>query len=66
MSPVDPAGHEVPSQCFGFCQLDAARSQCLGCRRTVGEIMAWRALSDDEKLAVWSQLPSRGGPTLAS
>lgn len=66
MNAKDGESDEVPSPCFGFCQIDAARSQCLGCRRSLGEIMAWRALSDDEKRAVWSQLPARGGPTLAS
>lgn len=53
----------VPSPCTGVCVLDEARHQCLGCKRTLAEILAWRALDDDEKRAVWAQLPARGGPS---
>jgi predicted Fe-S protein YdhL (DUF1289 family) len=49
----------VPSPCVSICQMDEATGWCLGCARTIDEIAAWGVLDDDEKLAVWAQLPAR-------
>lgn len=51
----------VPSPCISLCVMDGQRRYCQGCRRTLGEIAAWRGLSDDEKRAVLAQLPTRDG-----
>jgi len=39
--------------------MDAATGWCAGCLRTIDEIMAWSRLSDEDKRAVWAQLPQR-------
>lgn len=49
----------VPSPCTGTCRLDPAGAICLGCRRTLAEIAAWRDLDDAQKRAVLAQLPRR-------
>jgi uncharacterized protein len=49
----------VPSPCISLCVMDAARRYCKGCLRTIGEITAWGALSNDEKREVISQLATR-------
>ena len=50
---------DVPSPCTGVCVMDSARRLCLGCKRTLGEITAWGALTNDEKRAIVQQLPAR-------
>ncbi len=49
----------VPSPCISVCRMDDASGWCLGCARTIDEIAAWGVLDDDEKRAVWAQLPAR-------
>ncbi|MCU0813632.1 MAG: DUF1289 domain-containing protein [Burkholderiaceae bacterium] len=49
----------VPSPCISVCRMDEATGWCLGCARTIDEIVAWGVLDDDEKRAVWAQLPPR-------
>ena len=46
----------VPSPCVNVCELDAARLGCIGCFRLLGEISGWRAMSDDDKRAIWRQV----------
>jgi len=50
---------DVPSPCTGVCVMDSTRRLCLGCKRTLGEITAWGALTNDEKREVVRQLPER-------
>ena len=50
---------EVPSPCTGVCVMDSTRRLCLGCRRTLGEIAAWGALTNEQKREVVRQLPAR-------
>ena len=57
--PDEATGAGVPSPCISLCVMDGNRRYCQGCRRTLGEIAAWRGLSDDEKRAVLAQLPMR-------
>ncbi len=52
-------GPAVPSPCISLCVMDGARRYCQGCRRTLGEIASWGALSNDEKRAVLMMLPAR-------
>ncbi len=47
-TPEDPIG----SPCVSVCTLDAARTHCIGCLRTIKEIGAWRTMSVAEKRAV--------------
>jgi predicted Fe-S protein YdhL (DUF1289 family) len=39
--------------------MDADRRYCMGCLRTIPEIIAWSKADDDYKRAVWAELPSR-------
>lgn len=49
----------VASPCNNVCRIDEASGWCLGCQRTLGEIAAWGASSDDERRAVLAELPAR-------
>lgn len=42
----------APSPCVKVCTLDATKSWCTGCHRTLGEIAGWRAMSLAERQAV--------------
>ena len=44
------AGGDVASPCTSVCQLDADEL-CIGCGRTVDEIMGWTRMSAGEKIA---------------
>lgn len=52
---------EVPSPCTGVCRIDPAAGWCLGCRRTLGEIAAWRDMAAKDRRAILGQLAARGG-----
>jgi predicted Fe-S protein YdhL (DUF1289 family) len=39
----------VSSPCINVCALDPAREYCIGCFRTIGEIVRWRDASNQEK-----------------
>jgi len=39
--------------------MDADRRYCMGCMRTIPEIIAWSKADDDYKRAVWAELPAR-------
>lgn len=49
----------VPSPCVSLCKMDMERRYCMGCLRTIEEIIAWSKADDDFKRAVWSELPLR-------
>ena len=49
----------VPSPCIDVCRIDAATGWCEGCLRTLDEIAGWGSLDDDNKRAVWRELPAR-------
>jgi predicted Fe-S protein YdhL (DUF1289 family) len=42
----------IPSPCTKLCRLLDGTDECAGCHRTLREIGAWTALSDEEQLAV--------------
>lgn len=49
----------VLTPCVGVCRLDD-RGLCVGCRRSLGEIAAWRDLPDTERLHLMHDvLPAR-------
>lgn len=49
----------VPSPCVSLCKMDLERRYCMGCLRTIEEIVAWGKADDDYKRAVWAELPRR-------
>ena len=60
-----PTGDDVPSPCISVCTLDASKTRCLGCQRTLHEIATWSELSAAEKRAVIAALPARAARTFA-
>ncbi|MFM2053890.1 MAG: hypothetical protein RL456_1927 [Pseudomonadota bacterium] len=58
-----PPPARVASPCVNVCRMDPASGLCEGCRRTLGEIAAWSAMSDDERAAVCRELPARRSDT---
>jgi len=60
MTDFDPsAPGPVPSPCISLCQMDAKTGLCMGCQRTIDEIVAWGAATDDERRAVWREIGRR-------
>lgn len=49
----------VPSPCVSLCKMDAERRYCMGCMRTIAEIIAWSKADDDYKRAVWAEIRTR-------
>jgi predicted Fe-S protein YdhL (DUF1289 family) len=49
----------IESPCIEICTLDARSGLCLGCGRTVEEIVRWTAMSDAERARVMGKLPWR-------
>jgi predicted Fe-S protein YdhL (DUF1289 family) len=37
----------VPSPCVSLCKMDAERRYCMGCLRTIEEIVNWSKADDD-------------------
>ncbi len=54
-------GQRVPSPCISVCRMDAGNTLCLGCFRTIDEIIAWGRLGDTDKRAVWRLITQRAG-----
>jgi hypothetical protein len=57
----DPQSHvgPLPSPCIDVCQMDARSGLCVGCLRTIDEIVRWGSADENEKRAVWSVLKQR-------
>ena len=51
----------VPSPCVSICKMNADRSLCLGCYRSIDEIRAWSKADNAERQAMWQQLLARAG-----
>ncbi len=49
----------LSTPCVSICTLDAAGHICLGCGRTLEEIGAWPALSENERRAIMARLSLR-------
>ena len=54
MTPAKPQ-----SPCISICTLDE-NDVCMGCLRTLDEIVDWTMLSDDEKRSVLANVAERG------
>ncbi len=50
------------SPCVNLCRLQRPAEICVGCRRTLAEIRAWKNMSETERLAIMRDLPSRPEP----
>ena len=50
---------DVPSPCVSVCRMNADRSFCEGCFRSIDEIRAWSRSDDAQKRTVWARLPER-------
>jgi hypothetical protein len=49
------------SPCIGICTIDEPSALCLGCGRTIDEIVGWGRLSEPQRIAVMAELPMRLG-----
>ncbi|NMM37650.1 MAG: DUF1289 domain-containing protein [Glaciimonas sp.] len=57
----DPETHvgPLPSPCINLCKMDDASGLCLGCRRTIPEIIAWSQASENDKRTMWQEIQRR-------
>jgi len=58
--------NRVPSPCISVCRMDDSSSLCLGCFRTLDEIVKWGSSADADKRVVWQRITQRAGITLAA
>jgi uncharacterized protein len=49
----------MPSPCRNICRMHEPSGLCIGCGRTLDEIVLWSVLDDADKRAVWALLPAR-------
>ena len=49
----------MKSPCIAVCQIDKQTNMCVGCYRTMDEIMQWRTLTDDERDVIMHDIPQR-------
>jgi uncharacterized protein len=52
------AGH-VPSPCIGVCRMHERTGWCVGCLRTIEEIIAWGRATPEDQRRIWALLPAR-------
>ena len=60
------ADNRVPSPCISICRMDDSSGLCLGCFRTLDEIMQWGSSADAVKRVVWQRITQRAGITRAA
>lgn len=56
MASADNAGSPPISPCVRICELDAQRTHCIGCGRTLEEISQWRKLDAASQAAILARL----------
>ncbi len=49
----------IATPCINICKLDPAEQLCLGCFRTLAELVGWSRLIAAEREAVMAELPAR-------
>ena len=59
MTPLDDPDDPCASPCIGDCTIQPASGLCVGCARTMQEIMAWPSLGTDRKREILAQLETR-------
>jgi predicted Fe-S protein YdhL (DUF1289 family) len=52
-------GRRIPSPCTNVCRLDDSTGWCLGCGRTIEEIIRWGSTHPADRAAVMRALPER-------
>jgi uncharacterized protein len=57
--PADAAPRPIVSPCINICRMDDATGWCVGCGRTIDEIVRWGTTSDEDRDAVMAVLPER-------
>lgn len=58
-------GKKLVSPCVKLCRIDQERALCMGCLRTIDEIVQWASMSDEQRADVMASLPARGTPVTA-
>jgi predicted Fe-S protein YdhL (DUF1289 family) len=53
--------YRVPSPCISVCRMGDTRGLCLGCFRTLDEIIQWGRAGDAQKRVVWQLIAQRAG-----
>ena len=48
-----------PSPCIDICRMEPHTGLCVGCQRTLDEIMAWGTASDMDKRDIWRAIERR-------
>ena len=51
----------IKTPCIKVCVVDGESGLCLGCYRQLNEVAGWARLTDAEREAILSELPSRKG-----
>lgn len=54
-----PEPGRVASPCTNVCRIDAGSGWCLGCGRTLDEIVRWGTTDPDDRQRVTAELPAR-------
>lgn len=49
----------IETPCIKICRIEPASGLCIGCWRTIDEIMSWIRMTDDQRRKVMADLPSR-------
>jgi len=57
---------KVRSPCTNICRIDDASGWCVGCGRTINEIVRWGGTDDPDRAAVMAELPARMAAIRAS
>ncbi len=58
-NPLPELATPVPSPCVSLCKMDEDRVYCLGCKRTIEEIIQWSKSDDNYKRGVWAEIRRR-------
>lgn len=51
---------KVSTPCTGVCRIDQTSGLCIGCRRTMDEIILWGSMSEKDRRAIMARLGERG------
>jgi predicted Fe-S protein YdhL (DUF1289 family) len=50
---------KIESPCVDICTLDHANNICIGCLRSIDEIVAWASYTDEQRRQIMTDLPGR-------
>jgi prolyl-tRNA editing enzyme YbaK/EbsC (Cys-tRNA(Pro) deacylase)/predicted Fe-S protein YdhL (DUF1289 family) len=56
---VRSAGSSFISPCVSVCRMDEAAGLCLGCLRSIEEIVVWSKVDDAGRMAIWRGIEAR-------